>query len=46
MTGVKGRGHGDGERPKRFPKKLYETELLGLQGELVQMHRDPRLPAR
>jgi len=24
-------------RPKRFPKKLYETELLRLQGELVQM---------
>jgi polyphosphate kinase 2 len=24
-------------RPKRFPKKLYETELIRLQGELVQM---------
>ncbi|WP_116710173.1 polyphosphate kinase 2 [Actinomycetospora cinnamomea] len=25
------------ERPKRFPKKLYEAELVRLQGELVQM---------
>ncbi|MDD7939486.1 polyphosphate kinase 2 [Actinomycetospora lutea] len=25
------------KKPKRFPKKLYEAELLRLQGELVQM---------
>ena len=24
-------------KPKRFPKKLYEAELLRLQGELIQM---------